>query len=69
MDYSEMEKQIDELNQKGGKVFFVNGNYNEIPSGSHIVSVHGDTLVFESHGGYKKTVCPVSGVACFYIYS
>ena len=66
-DYSELKAQIDELNQKGGKVYFVNGNYNEIPSGSHIVSLHGGTLIFLAHGDYKKFVGPVSGVAYFYI--
>ncbi len=68
-DYLELKARIDELNQKGGKVYFVNGNYNIIPSESNIVSLHGDTLVFEPHGDYKKFVGPVSGIAYFYINS
>lgn len=67
-DYSAFIDKIDELNEKGGKVWFNNGNYNEFSGGQNIVSVKGDTVIFKAHGAYKENVCPLSNIAYFQIY-
>ena len=67
--YDTFREQVEILNQKGGKVYFVNGNYNEFRGGQDIVSVEGNTVVFKAHDNYKKMVCPINGIAYFTINS
>ena len=68
-DYLELSSKVDTLNEKGGKIYFSNGNYNELSANKNCVSINGDTIVIKAHDGYKETVAPISSIACIYINS
>jgi hypothetical protein len=64
----DLKDMIDALNTRGGKIYFNNGNTNELKPGTSHVSLKGGMIHIDAHDGYKETYAPISAISSVSIY-
>lgn len=68
IDNNMMKNMINDINTNGGKIYFSNGNINELSAGMNCVTLDESMIHIKAHGSYKEVYASVSSISCIVIY-